>query len=130
MDQSVEGFVKVLSCHSVDETVAKITVLLSAKAVTIFAIVDHSGEAAKAGLTMLPTKLLIFGSPKAGTPLMVASPSLAIDLPMKLLVWQDDQQQVWIGYNSASYLHDRHHLPAELAGTLAVVETIARQAAE
>jgi uncharacterized protein (DUF302 family) len=126
----IDGLEKVRSNHTVDDTVAAITSLLSAKAVMIFAVVDHSGEAAKAGLTMPPTKLVIFGNPKAGTPLMVASPSIAIDLPLKLLVWQDEQQQVWIGYNSVAYLRERHHFPEELESTIAIVEVLARQAAE
>jgi uncharacterized protein (DUF302 family) len=125
----IDGFTKLPSNHSVEDTVAKITELLAAKPVTIFAVVDHSGEAAKVGLTMFPTKLIIFGNAKAGTPLMTAAPSLAIDLPLKLLVWQDDQQQTWVGYNSVAYLRERHHFPEELAANLALAEAIARQAA-
>jgi uncharacterized protein (DUF302 family) len=128
-ENEVEGFEKVRSTRSVEETVAKIEAMLSAKGVMVFALVDHSGEAQKAGLTMLPTKLILFGNPKAGTPLMVAAPSAAIDLPLKLLVWEDQQGQVWIGYNAAAYLRERHHFPEELVANIAVVAGLARQAA-
>jgi uncharacterized protein (DUF302 family) len=118
------------SNHSVEETVEKLKAILQAKGVTLFALVDHSGEAEKAGLKMRPTKLLIFGSPRAGTPLMQAAPSVAIDLPLKILVWEDAQEKVWLSYNSSQYLQQRHGLPAELLPTLAVVETLAAKAGE
>jgi len=114
----------------VDETVARLKTILQAKGVWLFAEVDHSGEAAKAGLTMRPTKLLIFGNPKAGTPIMVAAPASAIDLPLKILVWEDPQGKVFASYNTATYLQERYDLPPELLKTLAVVETFAREAAE
>jgi uncharacterized protein (DUF302 family) len=129
-EAEVNGLVKVRSTHTVDETIAKIRTMLAAKDVTIFAMVDHSGEAGKVGLAMRPTKLIIFGSPKAGTPLMVAAPSVAIDLPLKLLVWEDEQAAVWVGYNSVSYLRERHHFPEELIANLAVAEVLAQKAAE
>ncbi len=91
-----KGVVDILSHHSVDETVAKLRAILEAKSVTLFALVDHSGEAEKAGMKMRPTKLLIFGSPKAGTPVMLAAPSIAIDLPLKILVWEDTDGKVWV----------------------------------
>jgi uncharacterized protein (DUF302 family) len=118
------------SHHTVDETVERLKTILQAKGVRLFAEVDHSGEAAKAGLTMRPTKLLIFGNPKAGTPIMVAAPASAIDLPLKILVWEDAQGKVWASYNTAAYLQERHDLPPELLKTLAVVETFAREATE
>ena len=93
-------------------------------------VVDHSGEATKVGMSMRPTKLLIFGSPKAGTPLMVAAPSVALDLPLKILVWQDGEGQVWVSYNSPQYLQQRHGVPADLLSSLAVVEALAREAAQ
>ncbi len=96
----------------------------------MFAVVDHSGEAENAGMHMRPTKLLIFGNPKAGTPLMLASPSVAIDLPLKILVWEDADGKVWISYNSPAYLQARHGLPQELVQTIAVVEGLAATAAE
>src|SRR5438477_7195320 len=94
-----DGLIDIPSNHSVDETVEKLKGILQAKGVTLFALVDHSGEAAKVGMKMPPTKLLIFGNPKAGTPLMLAAPSSAIDLPLKILVWEDGQSNVWISYN-------------------------------
>jgi uncharacterized protein (DUF302 family) len=130
MAEAIEGLAQVRSAHSVDEAVAKITTMLAAKGVTVFAVVDHSGEAAKVGLAMRPTRLVIFGSPKAGTPLMIAAPTLAIDLPLKLLVWEDEHGGVWIGYNTVDYLRERHHFPEELSANLAVEEVLARRASE
>jgi uncharacterized protein (DUF302 family) len=124
------GIIDVPSNHSVDETVDRVTNILQAKGITLFALVDHSGEAEKVGMKMPPTKLLIFGSPKAGTPLMLASPSIAIDLPLKILVWQDEQGKVWVSYNSPEYLQQRHDLPQDLVQNIAVVGTLAEKAAE
>jgi uncharacterized protein (DUF302 family) len=90
--------------HSVDQTVEKLKNILQSKGVTLFATVDHSGEAERVGMKMHPTKLLIFGSPQAGTSLMLAAPSIAIDLPLKILVWEDGEGKVWISYNSPEYL--------------------------
>src|ERR1700688_3776627 len=125
-----KGIVDRPSNHSVDQTVEKLRGIFGAKGVTLFASVDHSGEAEKAGMKMPPTKLLIFGSPKAGTPLMLAAPSIAIDLPLKILVWQDAQGKVWVSYNSLDYLKERHGLPQDLLQNIAVVETLAAKAAE
>jgi uncharacterized protein (DUF302 family) len=125
-----KGIVDHQSHHSVDQTVDRLKSLLQSKGVTLFALIDHSGEAAKAGLTMRPTKLLIFGNPKAGTPLMIASPSIAIDLPLKLLVWEDEQGKTWISYNAPAFLQARHGVPADLAPVLAVVEALATKAGE
>ena len=130
MTASDRGIVDILSRRSVDETVARLRGILEAKGITLFALVDHSGEAAKAGMKMPPTKLLIFGSPKAGTPVMLAAPSIALDLPLKILVWQDDQEKVWISYNSVEYLRERHNVPANLLPNLSAVEVIAAKAAE
>lgn len=124
------GIVDVPSHHSVDETVERLRNILQSKGVTLFALVDHSGEAEKVGMKMPPTKLLIFGSPKAGTPLMLASPSVAIDLPQKILVWEDSQGKVWVSYNSPDYLKERHGLPQELLQNIAVVEALALKAGE
>src|SRR5947199_66294 len=109
-------------------TVEKLQALLRAKGVTLFALVDHSGEAAKVGMKLPPTKLVIFGNPKAGTPLMLAAPSVAIDLPLKILVWEDGQGKVWLSYNSPAYLQQRHGVPEALLPTIAVVEALARAA--
>jgi len=130
MTASDRGIVNVPVQHSVDETVTRVRGILEAKGVTLFALVDHSGEAAKAGMAMPPTKLLIFGSPKAGTPVMLAAPSIAIDLPLKILVWQDPAGKVWISYNSVEYLRERHNVPANLLQNLSAVEAIAAKAAE
>jgi uncharacterized protein (DUF302 family) len=123
------GIVNVPTKRTVDQAVEKLKFLLQSKGVALFAVVDHSGEAAKVGMTMLPTKLLIFGSPKAGTPVMLASPTAAIDLPLKILVWKDGQGQVWLSYNSLPYLQHRHTIPQSLLANLAAVEALANQAA-
>jgi uncharacterized protein (DUF302 family)/uncharacterized membrane protein YidH (DUF202 family) len=128
-EKSMNGIVNVSSHHSVDQTVHKFQQILEAKGVKLFALIDHSGEAETAGLEMRPTKLLIFGNPKAGTPLMLASPSSAIDLPLKALVWEDANAQVWISYNSSAYLQARHELPQQLMQNIAVVENLAAAAA-
>ena len=126
------GVISILSRHSVDETVARVKKTLEAKGVKLFALVDHSGEAAMAGLEMRPTKLLIFGNPKVGTPLMLAAPSIAIDLPLKLLIAEDAGGKVWISYNAPAYIQARHHLPPELFQALsgAGVDVLAAKAAE
>ena len=94
----------------------------------MFALIDHSGEAAKIGVKMLPTKLLIFGSPKAGTPIMLVAPTAALDLPLKVLVWQDRSERVWMSYNSVDFLRSRHEIPAELLQKISVVESIVDEA--
>jgi len=127
---SANGIVDIRSNHTVDATVEKLKGILDAKSVTLFALVDHSGEAAKVGMEMRPTRLLIFGSPKAGTPLMLAAPSVAIDLPLKILVWEDEGGQAWVSYNTPEFLRERHSLPAELMANIAVIETLAAKAAE
>jgi uncharacterized protein (DUF302 family) len=125
-----EGIVDLPSNHSVDETIEKLKGMINAKGVTLFALVDHSGEAEKVGMKMAPTKLLIFGSPKAGTPIMLAAPSIAIDLPLKVLVWEDKAGKVWVSYNSPAYLQQRHEVPNELMQNIALVETLAAKAGE
>jgi len=125
-----EGIVKISSHHSVDETVDKLKAILRSKGVTLFALVDHSGEAEKVGMKMPPTKLLIFGNPKGGTPLMLAAPSAALDLPLKILIAEDAEGKVWISYNSAEYLKERHGLPETLVTNIAVVQALAAAAGE
>src|SRR5882672_4319332 len=124
------GILRTASNHSVDETVARLQSILQAKGVKLFTIVDHSGEAASAGMKMPNTKLLIFGNPKAGTPLMLASPSSALDLPLKILVADDAAGKVWISYNAPAYLQTRHHFPPDLLPNIAVIEVLAAKAAE
>ena len=124
------GIIDKASSHSVDETIERLKGILAAKGVTLFVLIDHGGEAEKVGMKMPPTKLLIFGNPRAGTPLMLAAPSAAIDLPLKILVWEDSGGKVWVSYNSPTYLKERHGLPQELLQNIAVVETLAAQASE
>ena len=123
------GIVTLPSTQSVDKTVAALEQLLAEKGIQLFALIDHSGEAAKAGFTMPPTKLLIFGTPKAGTPVMLAAPSAAIDLPLKILIWQDAAGRNWLSYNSADYLKERHGIPQELMPNLAAIEMLAAKVA-
>jgi uncharacterized protein (DUF302 family) len=127
MTKSIEsGIVDSPSNHSVEETVERLKSILQAKGLTLFVLVDHSGEAEKVGMKMRPTKLLIFGSPKSGTPVMLAVPSAAIDLPLKILVWEDGQGKVFASYNSPEYLKLRHDIPGALfkniSGVGAIVE--------
>jgi uncharacterized protein (DUF302 family) len=130
MQEAENGISSQRSHHTVDETVDRLKGLLQAKGVTLFALIDHSGEAAKAGIEMRPTKLLIFGNPAAGTPLMLAAPSIAIDLPLKILVWEDGEGSVWLSWNSPEYLQRRHGLPGELVKNIAVAEVLAAKAGE
>jgi uncharacterized protein (DUF302 family) len=127
---NAKGLIDIPSNHSVDGTVERLKGILQGKGITLFALIDHSGEAAKVGMKMPPTKLLIFGSPRAGTPVMLAAPSSAIDLPLKILVWEDGQGKVRITYTSPGYLQERHKLPQDLVQNIAVIETLAAKAAE
>jgi uncharacterized membrane protein YidH (DUF202 family)/uncharacterized protein (DUF302 family) len=120
------GIITHPSSLSVDDAVAKLQGILQQKNIQLFALIDHSGEAAKVGLAMPPTKLLIFGNPKAGTPVMLASPSVAIDLPLKLLVWEDAQGKTQISFNDPKYLESRHEIPAELMKNLGIAEVLAQ----
>lgn len=115
------GMVHLSSPYPVAETLKRLDSVLQSRGLTIFARVDHSGEAEKVGMKMHPTQLVIFGSPKGGTPLMVASPTLAIDLPLKALVWEDAGGKVWVSYNNAEYLKQRHNIPEELVKNIAVI---------
>jgi uncharacterized protein (DUF302 family) len=124
------GLIHLPSPYSVPETLQRLESILRAKSLAIFARIDHSGEAEKVGLTMRPTQLLIFGSPKGGTPLMVASPTLAIDLPLKALAWQDAEGKVWLSYNSPDYLKKRHAIPDELLKNIAGVGALLEKAVE
>jgi uncharacterized protein (DUF302 family) len=126
----INGIVTKLSHHSVDETLAKLIGILQSKGVAVFATIDHSGEAAKAGMTMPPTKLVIFGSPKAGTPLMQAAPTTAIDLPLKILIWQDSEGKVWVSYNDPAYLQQRHGFAPDLLKNITIIESLVAKATE
>jgi uncharacterized protein (DUF302 family) len=122
------GLIHLSSPHTVVETLARLETIVQAKGLTILARIDHSGDAAKAGLQMQPTKLLIFGNAKSGTPLMIASPSVAIDLPLKALVWQDEEGKVWLSYNSPDYLKKRHAIPENLLQNIAGIGPICAEA--
>jgi uncharacterized protein (DUF302 family) len=124
------GLVNVASRYSVDETVQKLQSAFLGKGMQVFAVIDHSGEAQKVGLKMPPTKVVIFGSPKGGTPLMVAAPSLAIDLPLKALVAEDAAGKVWVTYNDPEYLRARHGVPPELIKNLVGAGAVIANAVE
>ena len=123
-----KGIVQVASASSFEETFKRLESTVASKGLTIFARIDFSRDAGRAGLKMNPTRMLVFGSPKAGTPVMVASPSLALDLPLKVLVSQDNRGGVLLSYNSPEYLKERHNIPEELlkniAGITAIVDSI------
>lgn len=121
---TINGMATRRSRYAFDETVTRLLTEIESKGATVFAVIDHAGEAARVGLTMPPTKLLIFGSPKAGTPLMLAAPSLAIDLPLKILVSEDTGGSVWMAYNTAEYLADRHGLPRGRSAPLAAADLL------
>ncbi len=124
------GLLQIASRYSVDETVQRLQSMIAAKGMQVFALIDHSGEAKKVGLQMRPTKLVIFGSPTGGTPLMVAAPTLAIDLPLKALVWEDEKMNVWISYNSPEYLGQRHDVPVDLIKNIAGAGALLAKAVE
>jgi len=124
------GIIDIPSPYSVPETLARLQTILKEKGVTVFALIDHSGEAAKVGLQMRPTQLLIFGNPKGGTPVMVAAPSVAIDFPLKALAWQDAHGKVWLSYNAPEYLQQRHGIPADLLKNIAGPAALLEKAVE
>jgi uncharacterized protein (DUF302 family) len=124
------GLVQIASPYSVAETVRRLQAAFAAKGLQVFAVIDHSGEAEKVGLKMRPTKVVIFGSPRAGTPLMVAAPSLAIDLPLKALVAEDGVGKVWLTYNDPEYLQERHGVPEQLIKNLAGAGTVIAKAVD
>jgi uncharacterized protein (DUF302 family) len=124
---SGKGIINIPSNHSVDETAEKLKRVLGDKGITLFSFIDHSGEAEKVGMKMRPTKLAIFGSPKAGTPVMLAAPSIAIDLPLKVLLWEDSQGKTWVSYNDPEYLKGRHAVPDDLVKNIAGVGTLVQE---
>jgi uncharacterized protein (DUF302 family) len=124
------GLIQVASPYSVDETLKRLQAVLAERGVQVFALIDHGGEAQKVGMKMRPTKLLIFGNPKGGTPLMVAAPTLAIDLPLKALIAEDENGKTSVSYNSPEYLRDRHGVPEELVKNIAVVGALVAKAVE
>jgi uncharacterized protein (DUF302 family) len=127
---AANGLVRVPSRYSVEETVRRLQALFAQKGLQVFAVIDHSGEAEKVGLKMRATKVVIFGSPKGGTPLMVAAPTLAIDLPLKALVAEDESGKVWVSYNSPEYLQQRHGVPQDLMKNIAGAGALIAKAVE
>src|ERR1700690_958905 len=130
MPSNENGLIHVASSRSVADTLKKLQTTLEARGLKLFALVDHSGEAEKAGLTMRPTQLLIFGSPKGGTPVMVGAPPGPIDLPLKVLVWEGTEGKVWVSYNSPEYLQQRHGIPVDLVKNIAGVGALVEKAVE
>ena len=124
------GIVHVSSKYSVPETLERLQSVVKLRGLTVFARIDFCSDAAKAGLRMRPTQLLIFGNPKAGTPLMVASPSIALDLPLKALAWEDGDGKVWLSYNQPEYLKQRHGLPDELMKNISGIGALVQNAVE
>jgi uncharacterized protein (DUF302 family) len=125
---SGNGMVHVSSPYPVPEAFKRLEAIVLARGLSILARIDHGGDAAKVGLKMHPTQLLIFGNPKAGTPLMIASPTLAIDLPLKALVWEDGEGKVWVTYNSPEFLKQRHNIPDSLVKNVSGVGAIVEEA--
>jgi len=126
---SANGIITKTANCTVDEAVNKIKSLLVMHGITLFAVIDHSGEAESVGMKMPNTKLLIFGNPKGGTPLMLASPSIALDLPLKLLVAEDRNGKCSISYNNPQYLQRRHQISHDLIQNVAIIEALADEAA-
>ena len=126
----ISGFASLPSKHPVDKTLERLQSILKEKGVTVFEVVDHSGEAAKVSMEMRPTKLIMFGNPNGGTPLMIAAPTVAIDLPLKALIWEDSDGNIWISYNSPEYLQQRHHFPPELIKNIAGVIELLKAAGQ
>jgi uncharacterized protein (DUF302 family) len=123
-----EGIISKPSKYTVAETLHRLETILELKGIKVFALVDHSGEAEKAGLKMPPTQLLIFGNPKGGTPVMLAAPTAAIDLPWKALAWQDAAGQVWLSYNDPAYIQRRYGLVDDVTKPLAGLSAVIEQA--
>ena len=127
-DNNTNGLIQLAAQHSFEDTLQRLESSVASRGLTVFARIDFSGDAERAGLKMNPTRLLIFGNPKAGTPLMVAAPTVAIDFPLKILVSQDGTGKVWVSYNSPEYLKDRHDIPESLlkniSGVVAIAESI------
>lgn len=122
------GIITKPSKYSVPETLDRLEAILKSKGITVFVRIDHSGEAEKVGLKMRPTQLLIFGNPRTGTDLMNSSPSVAIDLPLKALAWEDESGKAWLSYNSPAYLKQRHDLKDEFMKNIAAIGVLVDEA--
>ena len=125
-----QGIIRLRSAYPVAETLDRLEAALKQRAVMVFARIDFSGDAARAGLSLRPEQLLIFGNPKGGTPLMAAQPSVGLDLPLKALAWEDVDGQVWVAYNDPRYIVQRHGVAAALAANLAAVTPLLEHAAQ
>jgi uncharacterized protein (DUF302 family) len=128
-EATVQGLRILPTQHSVPDTLSRLESLARARGLTVFARIDFSGDAARSGLTLRPTGLVILGNPKTGTPLMVANPTVAIDLPLKVLAWEDADGRAWVAYNESGYLQTRHHFPLELEKNIAALGALAATAA-
>jgi uncharacterized protein (DUF302 family) len=115
--------------HTVADILQRVVSLARARGITVFAQIDFSGDAARSGLTLFPTGLVLFGNPVAGTPLIAATPTAAIDLPLKILAWHDEDGHTWVAYNEPEYLQARHHFPPELTKNIAAIAALAATAA-
>jgi len=124
------GLINVASKYSVPETIERLQSVVKSHGLTVFALINFDGDAEKVGLAMQPAQLLIFGNPKAGTPLMIASPSIAIDLPLKALAWEDSNGKVWLSYNKPEYLQQRHRLPDDLVKNISGIKELVEKAVE
>ena len=124
-----QGIERVASTRGFDETVVHFEQLIAAKGLMLFAKIDFTGDAKRAGLTMPRMMLLVFGNPKGGTPVMVAAPSSALDLPLKVLVSEEADGEVWLSFNSPEYLAQRHGIPSELVANIAGIRGLVGAAA-
>ncbi|MEH2411688.1 DUF302 domain-containing protein [Nostoc sp.] len=122
------GIINQFSPYAVTETIDRFAAILQAKGITVFARIDQQAEAEKVGHKLSPTQLLLFGSPKAGTPLLVAEPTIALDLPLKVLAWETTDGKVWVSYNAPNYLKQRFSLSDELAKNIAIITPLIHQA--
>jgi len=127
-EEKAQGIVHVQSKHPVSATIDRLESDVQARGMTVFARIDFAADAEKAGLKLPPKQLLIFGNPKAGTPLMAASPTVAIDLPLKALAWEDDDGKTWLSYNSPDYLQQRHGLPDSLVKNISGIAALVKKA--
>ncbi len=128
-ETAVDGFRTVPAHRAVIDTLARVEALARDRGLTVFARIDFSGDASRAGLELRPMGLVIVGNPKAGTPLLAAAPTVGVDLPLKVLVWEDAQGATWLGYNDVQYLQRRHHFPAELVKNIAALGALIEAAA-
>ena len=130
MTQDSTGVASIQSPHSVSETLSRLEAFIESKGLTLFAHIDHAAGARQVGLQMQEAHVLIFGNPKGGTPLMVARPLAALDLPLKVLIWEDADKVAWVSYNTPEFLAQRHGIPSDLVKNIAVVEPLVKAALE